>query len=210
MTLYDFPFAPNPTKVRIYLAEKGIEVPRVVLNLVEGEHRKPEWLAKNPLGGLPFLELDDGTVLSESLAIIEYFEELHPEPPMIGTTPLERARVRRLERMCEFSVLGRTGRIFFHTSPVFAGSTQIPAVAEEARQSLPDVLRIIAREIGAAPFAAGERPTIADCTLYAALLHGQRAGFEMGDDVENLARWWRSFGERPSIEVAVRRATGMG
>ena len=106
MKLYDFPFAPNPRKVRIYLAEKGLSVPLVPVNLVKGEQHAPEFLAKNPLGALPVLELDDGTILTESLAIIHYFEELHPEPAMIGTTPLERARVRRLEQIAYGSVLG--------------------------------------------------------------------------------------------------------
>ena len=96
MKLYVFPVAPNPTKVRSYVAEKGIEIEQVMVNLREGAQRRPEFLAKNPLGGLPVLELDDGTHLTESLAIIEFLEEQHPHPPMIGTTPLERARVRVL------------------------------------------------------------------------------------------------------------------
>ena len=121
MKLYDFFFAPNPTKVRVYLAEKGIDVPRVSLDIVRGENRTPEMLAKNPMGGLPFLELDDGSVITESLPIIEYFEELHPEPPMIGRDPLERAQVRSLERMIETGVLNRAGRAFFNTSEVFRG-----------------------------------------------------------------------------------------
>ena len=78
MKLYDFPFAPNPRKLRVYLAEKGIEIPRVTVNLTKGEQVAPEFTAKNPMGGLPVLELDDGTCLRESLAIIEYLEELHP------------------------------------------------------------------------------------------------------------------------------------
>ena len=99
MKLHEFTGAPNPKKVRVYLAEKGIEVPSQQVNIVAGENRQPDFLKKNPMGGLPVLELDDGSFLPESLAIIEYFEELHPNPPMIGTTPLERARARALERL---------------------------------------------------------------------------------------------------------------
>jgi len=202
MKIYDFPLAPNPKKLRVYLAEKGLEIPFQVLNLVEGEHRRPEYLARNPMGGLPFLELDDGTTLTESLAIIEYLEELHPEPPMIGREPLERARVRRLERLIEFGVLGRAGRYFFHTSPVFAGSRQVPEVAELAREEFPGVLEVVDREIGDQPFAAGDHPTIADCTLYAALLHAERAGLPMPDErAPNLRRWYAEFAKRPSVST---------
>ena len=85
MKLYDFVGAPNPKRVRVYLAEKGLKVPTQQVNILSGENRAPEFLAKNPMGGLPVLELDDGTYLPESLAIIEYLEDLHPTPPMIGT-----------------------------------------------------------------------------------------------------------------------------
>jgi len=123
--LYYFPVAPNPTKVRIYLAEKGLEVEQVRVNLVEGEQKSPEHLARNPFGKLPVLELDDGTYLTESLAIIELFEELHPDPPMLGSTPLERARVRMLERVADLGVLIPVARIIHATrSPL-----GLPAVA---------------------------------------------------------------------------------
>src|SRR4029077_18883577 len=92
MKIYDFVGAPNPKKLRLYLAEKGITISTEPVNIVTGENRTPEFLKRNPLGGLPVLELDDGSYLTESLAIMEYFEELHPNPPMIGGTPLERAR----------------------------------------------------------------------------------------------------------------------
>ena len=105
MKIYDFVGAPNPKKLRVYLVEKGLDIPFEPVNIVTGENRTPEFLKKNPLGGLPVLELDDGRHLTESLAIIEYLEELHPSPPMIGTTPLERARVRELERIVELGVL---------------------------------------------------------------------------------------------------------
>src|SRR5215467_15796647 len=109
MKIYDFVGAPNPKKVRVYLAEKGLQIPCVQVNIVTGENRSPEFLKKNPLGGLPVLELDDGSHLTESLAIIEYLEELHPTPPLLGTTPLERARAREAERICELGVLGNVG-----------------------------------------------------------------------------------------------------
>jgi len=196
--LHHFAFAPNPRKVRVYLAEKGIEIPLVDVNLLAGEHRSPAFLARNPMGSLPVLELDDGSHLTESLAIIEYFEELHPDPPMLGETPLERARIRELERMIEFSFLGRAARIFFNTSPVFADRLQLPEVAEDARAGLPGAWRILDARIGAGPFAAGDRPTIADCTLFAAFEHAKLAGAPVPDEYENLCGWYERFAARPS------------
>jgi glutathione S-transferase len=201
MKIYDFAFAPNPRKVRVYLAEKGISIPYEQVNLVEGETRKPEFLAKNPMGSLPVLEFDDGTCLTESLAIIEYFEELHPEPPMIGTEPLERARVRELERLAETSIFNRIARIFFNTSPVFAGSLQIPEAAEQARAGLPKALRIMDEAVGDRPFVAGDRPTIADCTLFAAFEHARLAEVEIDPACRSLARWYEDFQKRPSAKA---------
>src|SRR5437588_9617585 len=114
MKTYDFVGAPNPKKLRVYLAEKGLKVPVESVNIVTGENRTPEFLKRNPLGGLPVLELDDGSYLTESLAIIEYFEELHPQPAMIGTSALERAHVREMERIAEIGVLTRIAQIFQH------------------------------------------------------------------------------------------------
>src|SRR5262249_10958016 len=153
-------------RVRVYLAEKGISVPCEQVNLVSGDNRKPEFLKKNPMGGLPVLELDDGGHLSESLAIMEYLEDLHPTPPLIGTTPLERARTRQLERIAELGILFRIAQIFQNTHPFMAGRLkQSPDAAENARNQLGSVLQILDGAIGGKPFVAGERPTIADCTL---------------------------------------------
>jgi glutathione S-transferase len=163
MKLYDFVGAPNPKRVRVYLAEKGLKVPTEQVNILSGDNRKPEFLAKNPMGGLPVLELDDGTHLPESLAIMEYFEDLNPTPPMIGTTPAERARVRSLERIAELSILDGI--------------------------------------VGKGPFVAGARPSIADCTLYAAFDFAQFAGVPMDPECVNLQRWYATFKERPSAQA---------
>src|SRR5436190_15498164 len=147
MKLYVFPIAPNPTKVRLYLAEKTaggamIDLPQVTVNLLEGEQRGPAHLARNPFGRLPVLELDDRSYLIESLAIIEYLEECHPDPPMIGRTALERARVREVERIAELGVLLPVGRIIHATnSPL--GLAPNPGVAAHARSVLPDALRVL-------------------------------------------------------------------
>src|SRR5213076_1175033 len=130
----------------------------------------PGFLKKNPLGGLPVLELDDGSHLTESLAIIEYLEELHPKPPMLGTTPLERARVRELERICELGVLSAVAQIFQNTHPFMAGRFKQSAdAAENARARIASSLKALDAAIGSNKFVAGNRATIADCTLLAAL-----------------------------------------
>jgi glutathione S-transferase len=200
LKLYTFMVAPNPTKLRVYLAEKGIEVEQVSVNLMKGEQRSPEHLARNPLARLPVLELDDGSRLTESLAIIEYLEELQPEPPMIGRTPLERARVRELERIAELDVLMRVARIVHATrSPI--GLPANPALAEVERARLPQVLGVLEAHIGDAPFLAGERPTIADCTLFAAFRFADFGGVEIDPACARLHAWYARFSERPSAQA---------
>jgi len=199
MKIYDFVGAPNPKKLRVYLAEKGIEVPTEAVDIISGQNRTPEFLEKNPLGGLPVLELDDGSFLPESLAIMEYFEELHPEPPMIGKTPQERARTRALERIAEFGVLNTVGTIFQNTHPFMAGRIkQSPDAAETARTRLNAALKVLDDRIGSQPFVAGGRPSIADCTLLAALDFAGFAGIELDPAFKNIARWQQSFKQRPS------------
>ena len=203
MKLHDFPLAPNPRKLRVYLAEKGIEIPRIMVNLVAGEQNTPEFRAKNPMGGLPVLELDDGSCLRESLAIIEYLEELHPDPPMIGATPLERARVREMERICEAGVLNNVGTVFQNTSPFFAGRLKQSAdAADNARSRIAGALKVVDRKIATRPFLCGDRPTIADCTLYAALTFAAFGGnaIDLGA-LPNLARWYETFTQRPSAQA---------
>jgi glutathione S-transferase len=198
--LHYFPVAPNPTKVRVYLAEKGIEIEQVRVNLPGGEARSPAFLAMNPMGKLPVLELDDGTCLTESLPIIEYLEELHPDPPMIGTDPLERARVRTLERLADVGVLMSVARIIHATrSPL--GLPPRPQVADWAREALGQALGVLDTRIGPGPFVAGERVTIADCTLWAACGFAAFGAVEIDRAFRNVIDWRQRFGERPSANL---------
>jgi glutathione S-transferase len=202
MKIYDFAGAPNPKKLRVYLAEKGIEVPLESVDIISGQNRQPEFLKKNPLGGLPVLELDDGSHLPESLAIIEYFEETHPEPSMIGKTALERAKVRSLERICELGVLSSVAIIFQNTHPFMAGRLKQSAdAADNARARMANALKVIDDAIGSHPFVAGSRPTIADCTLLAALDFGEFAGIPLDPALKNVARWRSEFKKRPSASA---------
>ncbi len=194
MKLYMFQVAPNPTRVRLYLAEKAaagakIDLQQISVNLPKGEQRTPEHLARNPLGRLPVLELDDGSYLTESLAIVEYLEECYPEPPLIGRTALERARVRELERIVELGVLGPVARIIHATkSPL--GLPPNPPVAEHFRKMLPEGLRLVeARLSDGRPLLMGEHVTIADCTLAAALQFARFGQVELDPQFQQLLQW---------------------
>jgi glutathione S-transferase len=200
--LYVFPVAPNPTKVRLFLAEKAeagtvILLEQVTVNLREGEQRSPGHLARNPLGKLPVLELADGSCFTESLAIIEYLEELHPDPPLCGGSALERLRVRELERLAELGVLVPVARIVHATrSPL--GLPPNPAVAEHFRNLLPDALGVLdARLSDGRPFLAGDRPSVADCTLAAALQFGRFGEVEIDPAFEHVHCWDERYRKRP-------------
>lgn len=172
------------------------------VSIVTAENRTPEFLKKNPLGGLPVLELDDGSYLTESLAIIEYFEELRPNPPMIGTTPLERARVRALERIAELGVLNRVAIYFQNTHPFMAARIKQSAdTAATVREQLTATLKVLDAKIGTRPFVAGGRPSIADCTLFAALEFADFAQAPIDPSCTNVARWRAAFSQRPSAQA---------
>jgi glutathione S-transferase len=205
MKLYMFQVAPNPTRVRLYLAEKKaagaeINITEVIVSLPQGEQKGAAHLKRNPFGKLPVLELDDGTHLIESLAIIEYLEELFPDPPMIGTDPLERARVRELDRIADLGVLIAVARIIHATnSPLKL--PPVPEVAEQARAALPDALRFLDDRLAdGRAFLAGDRPTIADCTLGAAFQFARFGQVEIDPAFTHLARWDAAFRQRPAAQ----------
>jgi glutathione S-transferase len=200
MKLYYFPIAPNPTKVLVYLAEKGIGLEMVRVNLPEGEQRAPEHLARNPQGTLPVLELEDGSFLTESLPIIEYLEELHPEPVLIGSTPEERARVRNIERRVDTGVL-MPGARAVHATDSPLGLPANPGVAKTALETAERALEQIDGILADASFLAGDRVTIADCTLWAALQFMEFFGIDATPGHANVLRWKRQFAERPSTKI---------
>jgi glutathione S-transferase len=209
MRLFYFPIAPNPTRVRLYLAEKAaggaaLALTEQLVDLRAGEQREPAHRARNPLGKLPVLELPDGSFLTESLAIVEYLEELHPEPALIGRTPEARARVRELERLAELAVLQPIARILHGTkSPL--GLPPAPEVAAHARAALPDGLAVLeARLADGRPFLAGEAVSIADCTLAAGFQFARFGGVSLPGAHPHLARWDRAYRERaPARSVLV-------
>ena len=202
MKLYDYTRAPNPRRVRIFLAEKGITVPMVQLDLFQGAHLTPAALKRNPYRGLPVLELDDGTCIAESVAICRYFEELHPDPPLMGLDAVDRAVVEMWNRRMELVLFANIGRYFQHTSEIFTTRIkQMPEVAAVARDASLEQMRMIDGLIAGRPFIAGQRYTIADITAQVAIRLSEFAGLALDPANSNLARWYSEVSARPSAEA---------
>ena len=181
MKLYYHMVAPNPNRVRVFANEKDLPVEQVLVDLAEGEHRSPEHLARNPRAALPVLELDDGGFLTESVPIMEYLEECFPETPMYGVSPIERARVRELERLAEFKLLIPIGRLVHATnSPL--GLPPNETVAEQERSRLPQGFALMNDRLANHTFVCGEQVTVADCTLFAGLFFGEFFGVTVAED----------------------------
>lgn len=197
MKLFHFPPAPNPAKVLAYVKEKGItDLEMVLVDFLKGEQNSDAFRARSPRGVVPVLELDDGTCLRESLPIMEYLEELYPEPVMIGASPLERQQTRAMERYIELNVTNRLVRLVHVTnSPL--GLPPNPPVAETERTFLLDVLPYVNDRVGAGPFVMGASPTIADCTLLAGFNFARLGGLTLLDGpYDNLHRWFDHFALR--------------
>ncbi len=200
MKLYYFPVAPNPTKVITFVREKGIELDLVEVSLRDGEQRSDAHLARNPRGSLPVLELDDGSCITESLTIMEYLEELYPEPCLIGATPRQRAHIRQIERQADLGVLTHVAR-YIHNSNSPLGLPSRPAVADAAMGMLENSLPHVDAVIADHPFVAGERISIADCTLFAALQFAEFFDLKAHHTHGNIMRWLQDFRQRPSTQL---------
>lgn len=204
MKLYTQRIAPNPTKLDLYLAEKaalGRDIPleRILVNLIKGEQHSPAMAAKNPLRRVPFLELDDGTILPESLAIIEYFEECWPEPSLIGSTPQEHASTRALERGIDIEILYGVALIV-HSTNSPAGYPKNPGVAAWFAASMKTPLAVLNQRLSdGRPFVAGARPTIADCSLGAALQFARFGKLELLGPYEHIDAWDRRYRMREAV-----------
>ena len=195
MLLYlDTRRAPNPRKVRIYVAEKQLDIPIKELDLYAGEQKTPEFLAKNPFAGVPILELDDGTVLAETLPIMEYLEELYPDPPLIGTDAASRAQVRAWERRCEIGVYLTASRMVLSKGEV----------SDHARGVLMSRLPLVNAGLEGKDWLAGDF-SIADIMLFIGPepAHSSRYQGEFGLDPAwaNLQRWYEAMKARPSTSA---------
>jgi glutathione S-transferase len=202
MKLYDSAMAPNPRRVRIFLAEKGIEVPAEQVDIGKADNRKPAFLAKNPMGGLPVLELDDGTYIAESIAICRYFEALQPDPPLFGEGAQDIAVVEMWNRRMELEVFNTITGCFRNTHDFFKGRIpQVPEYGEVCRGAAEKRLAWLDEVLAERDFIAGERFTVADITALCGIDFGRVTGIVIQPEQKNLTRWHGAVSSRPSAKA---------
>jgi glutathione S-transferase len=203
MKLYDGGRAPNPRRVRIFLAEKGISLPLEPVDLGSLQHKSPSYAAVNPLQRLPALELDDGSVLTESVAICRYFEELQPEPFLFGEKALEKARIEMWNRRIELHLFQPVSHVFRHTHPAMKEmeQPQVPAWAEANKPRVAEFLGFLDRELKERRFAAGDSYSVADITGLVAVDFMKPAKLAVPDGLTNVLRWHAEVSARPSAKA---------
>ena len=200
MILYGTPNpAPNPRRVRIFLAEKGIDLPETNVNMMKREHKSPEFRAKNSMGQIPTLELDDGTCISETVAICRYFEETNPTPPMFGTTAVEKATVDMWVRRVEFTVMTPVGMFWRHAHPRTAALlTQFTDFGESNKATYQGAQKYLDRELADRAFVTGETYSMADICLLTTVDFAGWIGLPLEDEFANLKAWHARVSARPS------------
>ncbi|MGE0499488.1 MAG: glutathione S-transferase [Rhizobiaceae bacterium] len=203
MKLFDGGKAPNPRRVRVYLAEKGIEVPLVRVDMGALEHKKQPVTARNPLQRLPVLELDDGTVITESIAICRYFEEIHPEPALFGRGALGKALVEMWQRRLELHLMGAVANAFRHIHPAMKEweVPQFPEWGEANKPKVIDFLGMLDRELADREFAAGDDFSVADITGMIAIDFMKPARIAVPEECANVRRWHAALAARPSASA---------
>ena len=200
MKLFDGGRAPNPRRVRVFLAEKGIEVPLVPVDMGALEHRKEAIGSRNPLRRLPVLELDDGTILTETVAICRYFEELRPEPALFGKGALGKALVEMWQRRVELNLFLPVAFAFRHLHPAMKEweVPQIPEWGEANKPKAVEFLHVLERQLVGHEFVAGDAYSIADITGMIAVDFMKPARIQVPADCRNVLRWHAAVSARPS------------
>jgi len=206
MKLYDVTQAPNPRRVRIFAAEKGIELNLVPVNMMEGEHKRPEFLQKHPSGKIPVLETDDGEFIGESVAICRYLEALQPEPNLFGATPYELGRIEMHNRILELEFWTQIGTSWVN-GPVVAKMAagrfkQNPAAKEASDANVHRFYERLNDELAERPFMAGERYTVADITALSGVDFAKgMVGLPPAENLNNLWDWHQRVSKRPSASA---------
>jgi glutathione S-transferase len=203
MKLYDGGRSPNPRRVRIFLAEKGLTIPLEQVDLSKLEHRTEAFTAKNPMQRIPVLELDDGTMISESVAICRYFEETNPEPPLFGHSAKQRAIVEMWNRRMDIGLYESVAAVFRHSHP-FMASMEVPQVAEWAessRNKVKQYLHILDGQLAHHEFVTGSSYTIADITAQVAIDFMRLPKIPIPEECSNVLRWHAAVSARSSASA---------
>ena len=209
MKLYDFKPAPNPRRVRIYLAEKGIEVPTVQIALREGGQFSEAYRAINPRSVVPALELDDGTCIGEAIAICRYFEEFQPKPALFGRDIQERAQVAMWETRAQNDGIGAVAEAFRNFTPAFEGRAlpgadsyaQIPDLIERGRARAERFWQELDGELSSREYIAGDGFSMADITAFVMVGFAGWIKLEIPEELRHLTRWHAAISKRPSAEA---------
>jgi glutathione S-transferase len=205
MKLYTSLRAPNPRRVDMFIAEKGIDgITREMVDLNAGEHRSAGFAARNPMARVPVLELDDGRFLAESRAICTYLEGLYPEPNLMGSTAEERAFIEMADRQVEFHLLAPIANCVRHTHPGLAPleSPQFPDFGTSQGKKVFEAARLFDAQLANRPWMAGDRFTVADITAFCGIEFARLAKFKPADaGLTHLAAWRDRVTERPSARL---------
>ena len=209
MKLYDYTPAPSPRRVRIFLAEKGLTLDTVQVNLAEGEEFGDAFRARNPRCVVPVLELDDGTCLGEAAVICRYLEALHPEPPLHGTTPEERAVIEMWDRAMEEDGFRAIAEVVRNTSPAFADRAltgmerypQLPELAARGARRTRQFLDDLDARLAESAYVAGERYSVADITAFVCVDFARWARVKPEPRHAHLQRWYDALAARPSAQA---------
>ncbi|MBI1686071.1 glutathione S-transferase family protein [Caulobacter hibisci] len=205
MKLYDSRRAPNPRRVRWFMAEKGIEDVEIVeIDIFAGQHRAPDYLAKAGLPNVPALEIDETTTITESVAICRYLESAYPEPNLFGADPREVAVIEMWARRAEMLVATPLMLTVRHSHPALAAiETQVPEVAANNRAAAEKGIRVLDRRLAESPFIAGDRVTIADILAVTGIDFARMARFRPDPELAHVKRWLEAMMARPAAKAGV-------
>ena len=202
MILHDLTAGMHPRRVRIFLAEKGVSIERREVDAASGANATPEFIRLNPLGKLPVLELDDGSMIAESLAICRYLEALHPNPPLMGRTPQEAAHIEMWTLRMDHGLSQMIALAFLHSSDFYRGRIeQIPEVASWARGRAIETMAWLDRELSGRRNIAGEDYTIADIVAQCAFVLGKAVGLRIPAEMNRLSGWFAEVTARPTARA---------
>jgi glutathione S-transferase len=186
----------------MFLAEKGIDIEYVQVDLAKGENLSAQMRAKNPIGKIPVLELDDGTCIGESDAICLYFETLHPENPLLGVTPIEKATIAMWQRQIEMCLFNQIGMCFQHTSGYFKDRmTPVPEYGVICGENATKYLNVLEKRLSQNEFMAGDAFSIADITAFCAIDFARVVNIRIADEQVNLQRWYKQISQRASVKA---------